>query len=232
VLKTKNIHQDMKFTQTDAAKKIRASLTKGGKKCYLSDRTISEQLDTLMKLLVTDETELDDFIAQVEPMFKTSNGNAQNDQADFVKEWNESHPEPKPQPSNEPKPQDKPQPVNDDLAELRKEIQALKDAQAATLKAKTLTEKKNELIAKLKEKGVKDNEWIESFVGEISITEDLDVDAKADAYLKLYNKSVSNSTTVTTPEKPLNGNDNANDPLVLASKLAKQKREQEQIKTN
>jgi hypothetical protein len=219
----------MKFTQTDAAKKIRASLTKGGKKCYLSDRTISEQLDTLMKLLVNDETELDDFVAKVEPMFKTSNGNAQNDQAQFVQEWNESHSQQTPAEPPVDRPAT-PATTNPELEALKKEIQALKDAQAATIKAKTLNDKKQELIAKLTEKGVKDKEWIESFVGEISITEDLDVEAKADAYVKLYNKSVSSNDNMPTPIKPSTVDNPATDPLKLASQLAKQAREQAQIK--
>jgi hypothetical protein len=221
----------MKFTQTDAAKKIRASLTKGGKTCYLSDRTISEQLDTLMKLLVTDETELDTFLEQVEPMFKTSNGNAQKDQADFVNQWNTDHP------ATTPKNGDdtpiKPEPKGSESAEfleLKKEIQALKEAQEASNKAKALTEKKNELIAKLTEKGVKDKEWLDSFVGEISITEDFDVDAKAEAYLKLYNKSVAAEPSGSvTPITPNTSDTTATDPLQLAAQLAKQRREQQQI---
>lgn len=219
----------MKFTQNEAAKKISSLLTRGGKKCYLSERTINEQLDTLMKLLVNDETELDAFIEQVEPMFKTSNGNAQNDQATFIAQWNIDHPEP-PKPA-EPKPQKtaEPNPANSELAELREQIQQLLDAQAQTTKAKALSEKKNELIAKLKEKGVKDNEWIDSFVGEISITEDLDVDAKAEAYLKLYNKSVSQTPPTPTPIVPHTGDDVNNDPLKLASQMAKQRREQNQL---
>jgi ElaB/YqjD/DUF883 family membrane-anchored ribosome-binding protein len=220
----------MKFTQNEAAKKISAILTRGGKKCYLSDRTINEQLDTLMKLLVNDDTELDDFVAQVEPMFKTSNGNAQNDQAAFIAQWNTDHPEPaKPA---EPKPQstDEPAaPANSELAELRKQIQQLMDAQAQSARAKTLSEKKNELIAKLKEKGVKDNEWIDSFVGEISITEDLDVEAKADAYLKLYNKGVAKTDPTPTPIPPRSGDTDLTDPLKLASQMAKQQREQNKL---
>jgi hypothetical protein len=213
----------MKFTQNEAAKKISTILTRGGKKCYLSDRTINEQLDTLMKLLVNDETELDDFIAQVEPMFKTSNGNAQNDQAQFVNQWNLDHPTPQP-PTPEPKPVDKPV-ESPELAELRKEIQALKDAQLENTKAKKLADKKNELIAKLTEKGVKDKDWLDSFVGEISITEDLDVDAKVESYLKLYNKGVSGGNPPTpTPNNPSNGG-NDFDVLKEGAKLAKQQYE-------
>jgi hypothetical protein len=103
------------------------------------------------------------------------------------------------------------------------------DAQAQSARAKTLSEKKNELIAKLKEKGVKDNEWIDSFVGEISITEDLDVEAKADAYLKLYNKGVAKTDPTPTPIPPRSGDTDLTDPLKLASQMAKQQREQNKL---
>lgn len=218
----------MKFTQNEAAKKISAILTRGGKKCYLSDRTIAEQLDTLMKLLVNDETNLDDFIAQVEPMFKTSNGNAQNDQATFIAQWNTDHPAP--EPPTEPKPKTPTNTPSSEYEELRREIQALKDEQAASLKKNALTAKKNELIAKLQEKGVKDKEWINSFVGEISISEDLDVEKKADDYVKLYNKTTTPSNPTPTPIAPKSGDDTANNPLKIASEMARKRREQETIK--
>jgi hypothetical protein len=213
----------MKFTQSDAAKKIRTSLTKGGKTCFLSERTISEQLETLMKLLVTDETELEDFVTQVEPIFKTANGGAQNDQSEFVRRWNEEHPLPEP-PKNEPKPKADPK-ENTELTELRKQVQELIEAQTQVNKAKALNEKKNELIAKLTEKGVKDKEWIDSFVGEISITEDLDVEKKADDYLKLYNKSVSVGTNPATPGSPSGGNKDDKVPDAITQAIAMAKRD-------
>ena len=83
----------MKFTQTDAAKKISGILTRGGKDQQLSDRTIAENIDSLMKALVNDETELDDFIKQVEPIFKTLQANAKKDNSDFITKWNEEHSE-------------------------------------------------------------------------------------------------------------------------------------------
>jgi hypothetical protein len=216
----------MKFTQTDAAKKIRSTLTKGGKTCFLSDRTISEQLETLMKMLVNDETELDDFVSQVEPFFKTANGGAQNDQSEFVKKWNEDHPEPSTTHKTEPEgttPASSAQ--NSDLAALMAKVKELEEKQAAADKAKSLSEKKNELIAKLKDKGVKDEEWITSFLGEVSISEDVDVDAKVESYLKLYNKGKASQGGGATPLNPQSQSESL-DVLKQASEMAKQRNEQ------
>jgi hypothetical protein len=226
----------MKFTQNEAAKKISAILTRGGKKCYLSERTINEQLDTLMKLLVNDETELDDFIAQVEPMFKTSNGNAQKDQADFVTQWNTDHPDVKPNLKDGEGNGDgngdggksgSGAQEHPEFEALRKQVEALTARLTAQDKEKTLLQKKNELIAKLTEKGVKDKDWIDSFVGEISISDDFDVEAKADTYLKLYNKGVAGGGAGggTTPKTPGGGNNEETDTLKLASEMAKRNRE-------
>jgi hypothetical protein len=219
----------MKFTQNEAAKKISAILTRGGKKCYLSERTINEQVDTLCKLLVNDETELDDFIQKAEPIFKTMNGNVQNDQASFINQWNTDHPAPEP-PSGDVKPNATEPAPSKEMQELREKVQQLLDMQAKSNEQRILSEKRNELIAKLKEKGVKDSEWIDSFVGEISISADLDVEKKADDYLKLYNKSVAGGAGQQgpTPMTPGGGNLDDNDSLKLASQMAKQKRESEE----
>ena len=41
----------------------------------------------------------------------------------------------------------------------------------------------------MKEKGITDTEWIDSFLGEVAIDKDIDVEAKAENFLKIYNKT-------------------------------------------
>jgi hypothetical protein len=179
-----------------------------------------------MKMLVNDETELDDFVSQVEPFFKTANGGAQNDQSEFVKKWNEDHPEPSTTHQTDPEgttPASSTQ--NPDLAALMAKVKELEEKQAAADKAKSLSEKKNELIAKLKDKGVKDEEWITSFLGEVSISEDVDVDAKVESYLKLYNKGKASQGGGATPLNPQSQGESL-DVLKQASEMAKQRNEQ------
>jgi hypothetical protein len=104
-------------------------------------------------------------------------------------------------------------------------VKELEEKQAAADKAKSLSEKKNELIAKLKDKGVKDEEWITSFLGEVSISEDVDVDAKVESYLKLYNKGKASQGGGATPLNPQSQGESL-DVLKQASEMAKQRNEQ------
>jgi hypothetical protein len=232
------VFEFMKFTQTEAAKKISAILTRGGKKCYLSERTINEQLDTLMKLLVNDETELDDFISKVEPMFKTSNGNAQNDQSEFVRLWNEQHPEPKPNPEpdpkgnltggkpNETKPEDKTATL---MQELLEKINGLEQARNADLLERQISEKRNELRAELKKKGVANDKWIDIATSKLAINADTAVEDEATSLLEQYNLLVTNQSPTPTPGQPNGSGQAQNDSLKLAAQMVKEKRERGEI---
>lgn len=211
----------MKFTQTDAAKKISGILTRGGKDQQLSDRTIAENIDSLMKALVNDDTELDDFIKIVEPMFKTWQNNAKKDTSVFISKWEEDHPDtPKDEPKNdEPK-------TTPEYEALKAEIEALKAANAQNEKNQKLSAKRTDLITALGNKGIKDKEWLDTFLAEVNITEDMDVEAKAEAYAKLYNKSQANVPPTPTPGNPTGSPDADMASLKAASELARQRDEQ------
>lgn len=211
----------MKFTQTDAAKKISSILTRGGKDQQLSDRTIAENIDSLMKALVNDDTELDDFIKIVEPMFKTWQNNAKKDTSDFIAKWEEDHPDTS---KDEPK-NDEPK-TTPEYEALKAEIEALKAANALNEKNQKLSAKKTDLITALGNKGIKDKEWLDTFLSEVNITEDMDVEAKAESYAKLYNKSKANVSPTPTPGNPTGGAVDDFAELKAASELAKQRDEQ------
>src|SRR5574344_607497 len=78
----------MKFTKEDLRAKIATAL--GGSR-KLSDRSINEMIDTMIQF-AGEETELETFFSQVKPAFVTANGNLINEQSNFVKKWNEEHP--------------------------------------------------------------------------------------------------------------------------------------------
>lgn len=216
----------MKFTQTDAAKKISGILTRGGKDQQLSDRTIAENIDSLMKALVNDETELDDFIKQVEPMFKTWQANAKKDNSDFINKWNEEHTTGDPDPDSQGKGE------NPEMKALMERI-AANEAELATLKREreesaikaSIEQKRKDIIAKLKEKGVKDDEWLNEFLSEVNITAELDVESKSESWLKLYNKVKANGGSAVPPPNPNGGGGGDLDSLKAASELAKRQRE-------
>lgn len=211
----------MKFTQTDAAKKISGILTRGGKDQQLSDRTIAENIDSLMKALVNDDTELDDFIKIVEPMFKTWQNNAKKDTSDFIDKWKEEHPDALKDESKKGEPKTTPE-----YEALKAKIEALEAANALNEKNQKLSAKKTDLITALGNKGIKDKEWLDTFLSEVNITEDMDVEAKAESYAKIYNKSKANVSPTPTPGNPTGGGEDDFASLKAASELAKQRDEQ------
>ena len=213
----------MKFTKEEAFEKLKGLLTNNGKKdLQMSERSVNEQLEVLMPLIANDEMELDDFIVKVKTSFEVMNSNAKKDNSDFVKEWEKNHPAPEP-PKSEPGKDDEP---NNVMASLLKRIDELEKKNAERDKEAVLVQKRKDLLKAMKDKGIKDENWSKSFIEEISITEDFDVDAKADAYLKIYNKSQAGQTgNGSTPfGSSSNGGDpNRKDPLAAARAIIEQR---------
>lgn len=181
----------MKFTKEQAIEKIKANYEAKGEKSNL-DRTIKEQVEHLLEVLGEEsEVELDDFLAKATPFVETAAGLYRKVAADAVNAYKEKHPEPSPKP--EPKQDDD---DDDEKSELEKRLEALEAELNASKKAKKVEEVKTSLLAKMKELGI-DDEWSNNFVSEISISEDLNVDEKANSFLKLYNKSKSSHAPAT-----------------------------------
>lgn len=213
----------MKFTKEEAFEKLKGLLTNNGKKdLQMSERSVNEQLEVLMPLIANDEMELDDFIGKVKASFEVMNSNAKKDNSDFVKEWEKNHPVAEP-PKNDPPKNNEP---SDAMAALLKRIDELEKKNAERDKEVVLAQKRKDLLKAMKDKGIKDENWSKSFIEEISITEDFDVDAKADAYLKIYNKSQAGQTgNGSTPfGSSSNGGDpNKKDPLAAARAIIEQR---------
>ena len=213
----------MKFTKEQAFEKLKGLLTNNGKKdLQMSERSVNEQLEVLMPLIANEEMELDDFIGKVKTSFEVMNSNAKKDNSDFIKEWEKNHPVTEP-PKNDPPQNNEP---SDAMAALLKRIDELEKKNAERDKEVVLAQKRKDLLKAMKDKGIKDENWSKSFIEEISITEDFDVDAKADAYLKIYNKSQAGQTgNGSTPfGSSSNGGDpNKKDPLAAARAIIEQR---------
>lgn len=214
----------MKFTKEQAFEILRSNLTNGGKKTLrMSEKSINAQLDTLIPLVANDEMELNDFIEKVKPTFATMNSNAEKDNSDFIKQWKEQHPDPNPDPNN-PDPTKPTTTDNPEWKAMMDRIAALeKENNENKLKAE-VAEKRTELVAKMKEKGITDTEWIDSFLGEVTIDKDIDVEAKAESFLKIYNKTKSAVNPSQTPQTPQTPPAEQN-PLKAASDFMKAQRE-------
>lgn len=186
----------MKFTKEEAVKALTAKMTETGEALPLSERTIGAHVDTLMRF-IGEDVELDTFVDDFLPDFKTLAGQMRKDNSDFIKKWEEEHPI-----KTEPKKVDKGS--NDSKSEYEKALEArLAALEAKSLESERLQKvatKKNELIEAMKTKGLKDQEWAEAMLSEVSITEDMDVNEKADAFVKIYNKSRASVEPTKTPK--------------------------------
>lgn len=212
----------MKFTKEDARKELMSKIPNKGQTLNLSERSINEQLDTLIPLIVNDETELNDFIEKVLPVFKTADGNVKNDVSVGINEYKKNNPPQQTTPPTEPK---KEEPIVDNANEaLLKRLEALETELAESKKNKTIKGLREQLVSEMKNKGVKDDEWIESFVSEINITEDFDVNAKAEHYVGVYNKMNARINPNVTPKGSGGGNADEkriSDVIAAAAELAK-----------
>ena len=212
----------MEFTKEQAFDNHRTNTTNGGKKTLrMSEKSINAQLDTLIPLVANDEMELNDFIEKVKPTFATMNSHAEKDNSDFIKQWKEQHPDHTPNPNPEPP---KPTQENPEIKAMMDRIAALEKENNENKLKSEVAEKRRELVSKMKEKGITDTEWIDSFLGEVTINKDVDVDAKAESFLKIYNKTkaiVDPSQTPHTPQTPPADQN----PLKAASDFMKAQRE-------
>lgn len=207
----------MKFTNEQAVEALRAELTNKGRKTqHMFDRTLAGLTEKLAEKLATEETGLPDFVSDVIEILNIVEGDARKKNSDYAK-YKESHPDK--EPTNDPEPH-KPA-ENPEMKALMERIAALeKDIQDSERKS-TIAQKRRDVEAKLKEKGVKDEEWMNDFLSEVNITEDFDVDAKAESYVKIYNKTKANGGKGVPPANPQGGSvNNANIKSVIAAAAA------------
>lgn len=193
----------MKFTKEDALKEIKGKIPSNGQTVNLSDRTINEMLDNLMPLIANDDTELSDFVSKVLPSFKVADGNVRNDISVGIKNYKESNPIPTPKENHEPK-------STEDLnSELLRRIDELEKKNAQNERNAMISGRRSDIASRLKEKGCRDKEWINSLLEEVNLDgEDFDAEARAEKYIKMWNKvKASDEEPAPTPKNPTGGDD-------------------------
>lgn len=201
----------MKFTKEQAIKALEAKVPTKDKELDLG-RTISEAVDNSLELIGEDsEMELEDFVAKVFKQVKTSIGLTHSENSKVAQKMQSQLDELQKKidgKSGKKKEGDD----DDDSGNENKEIKAMRDKiakmeekLAAKETADTVAEKRKQLIAKMSE-DIKDNEWIEGYLAEISVTADTDVEAKAKDYVAFYNKTHTKGGKV-TPKSTDGGED-------------------------
>ena len=180
----------MKFTTEDAYKELVKLMTAKGEKLNLSQRSINEQVEALLPLIANDETELADFVEKILPFVKTADANVRNDVSQGIKSYKDELSK------NPPKPKEGEGNPNSELLERLEALERKNLEAELALKHQGI---KTNLSSKMKELGVKSDKWIETMVGNTTITDDFDVEKQAKDYLELYNSMFADIEPSFTP---------------------------------
>ena len=180
----------MKFTKEDAYKELVRIMTEKGEKLNLSERSINEHLDNLMPLLANDETELNAFVQQILPLMKTADANIRHDVSVGIADFKKGY-KPTTEPTTTITKNNGGEGGSGDSSndELINRLTALEEKLKKSEEESKIKSIKTNFIAKAKEKGVSDEEWLKDYVDEINIGSDIDIDAKVESCLKFFNKS-------------------------------------------
>lgn len=180
----------MKFTQEQLLEALKAMLTKNGQELAMSERTLKSNTERLYKRLEKNncEDELEVVSSEYFPDFDEINKNVRKEKSDFVKEWKESHP----------KNTDENQNIdNETIALLKKRLETLEAENSKTRTENLITQKRSELLSKFKEKGIKNDKWVDKYLAKLSISENTDVEKETADALDFYNLSRSRSISTT-----------------------------------
>lgn len=183
----------MKFTAEQAVESITAKFTDKAKGIDLT-RTIEEAVSNGIAMIgENSEMELDAFVGFIEKNVSSALGLARHERSTFSTDLQEQLNELKKKlEEGAPKKPDETKPTikSDDPAiqKMLEEMEEMKRKIAARETEESISEKRKQLVAKMGE-SIKDSDWIEAYLSEISVTAETDVDAKAKDYVEFYNKT-------------------------------------------
>lgn len=216
----------MKFTKEQAIEALKAKIPAKDKDLDLG-RTLTEAVDNSIDLIGEEsEMELSDFVEKVWKQVKTSIGLTHSENSKVAQKLKDQIAElqRKIDGKEPPKPDDDDDIQTDDptVKALLAKMNTLEQKLAAKETEATVAEKRQQLIAKMGE-SIKDKDWIESYLSEISITAETDVEAKAKDYVAFYNKTHTRGGKVTPKSTDNDDDDSANVKSVVAAAAAMRK---------
>ena len=228
-----------RFTKEQAIKALEAKVPTKDKELDLG-RTISEAVDNSLELIGEDsEMELEDFVAKVFKQVKTSIGLTHSENSKVAQKMQSQLDElqkkidGKSGQKKDDKDGDGNGNENKEIKAMMEKIAKMEEKLAAKETADTVAEKRKQLIAKMSE-DIKDNEWIEGYLAEISVTADTDVEAKAKDYVAFYNKTHTKGGKV-TPKSTDGGEDSDNkrvkETVAAAARIKEQMYGNSQVRT-
>lgn len=217
----------MKFTKEQFSEALKVKLTNNGKKnLAMSERSFNGKVERIYKRLEKasdkDELELDDVVAYYLDDLQEDDNNIRNDNSKFIKEWEKNHPNKDDRSDNKDDKGDESK-----LDKLLKELQDLKSEREEEKKVKAISDKRNQLKLSLKEKEVKNEDWINDQLELIHIDSETDVDALTERLLKSYNKFNANTPPDITPGGTGSGKEKTDDFADVVAVVKKQSHREE-----
>lgn len=217
----------MKFTKEQAIEALKAKVPAKDKELDL-ERTITEAVDNCLAFVGEEsEMELNDFVEKAWKSVKSSIGLAHNENSKVAQKLKDQIAElqRKIDGKEPPKTDDDDKPIKTDdptLKAMLDKMSALEQKLAAKDAEATIAEKRQQLIAKMGE-SIKDKDWIEAYLSEISITAETDVEAKAKDYVAFYNKTHTKGGKITPKPAGDDDDDNSNVKSTVAAAAALRK---------
>lgn len=203
---------NMKFTKEEARAKITEAFAKKVEKIADWERTIKENTETLCEMLGDDsEIELDDFVTKAVKLLETQNGHLLKSNKNVattlnakIKELeakvNSTDDDDDDDDNNDPSDDDKKGKKKDKaFAKYEERLKKLEEQLENERRQKTNAQKKDEIKAAIKQKGVKNDEWIDTMLSKLTITDETDTAAEAESYVTMYNKFFSEIEPSVTP---------------------------------
>lgn len=182
------------FTKEQAIEDLKGKFANKVKDIDL-EKTITNAVETCMEMVGEEsEMELNVFSERVEKLVASAVGMTRHENAIVATKLQERivELEGKTKPTS-------PTPDLQTLGKMQEEITRLKEINEQRVKSERISEKKRLISEKMYEKGIADKEWIKSYLAEITITDDTDVEKKTDDFVAFYNKSISRGGK-TTPK--------------------------------
>lgn len=187
----------MKFTEEQAVEALRSKMTENGEKLQLSERTLKSMVSKYFKKFADEDTELEDFINDNIEDFKVVDGQIRKDNSDFIKNYK---PNTNPKQNDNGKKDSEGNNSNSDcVASLAEELRSLRQELEAQKAEKAINKIKNDLQKAISNKGVKDNDWINSMLDIISVNPDTDIELESTRLTEVYNKQMAQYAPNVTP---------------------------------
>lgn len=207
----------MKFTKEEAGKALAAKLAPSVENLDKWSRTISENVEALCKIYGEEsEVDLETFVNNAVPLFKTTAGFLRKETSDLTKTYEAKIKELEGK-ANPPQPAPSP---NEDFLKRLEALEQESQRQKKVIRNKELSE---QLVVKMKEKGIKNDKWIEALMPSVSFGENFNADEAAEKYLTLYNSMQATQNPQMTPLSPSGGTGNyQNDTIKAAAAMVKQ----------